>query len=72
MLFGGKRLLECGVAVSQQQLGQPQDEVFLHPLPVQRQYRDALRVGRQSAADVPESIEPLQQLEDLNTQRQVE
>lgn len=42
--------------------------MFLHPLPVQRQHRDALRVSRQRAADVPKTIKPLQQLKDLNTQ----
>lgn len=63
-----KCLLKRGVAVSQQQLWQSEDEMFLHPLPVQRQHGDALRVSRQRAADVPETIEPLQQLKDLNTQ----
>lgn len=42
--------------------------MFLHPLPVQRQHRDALRVSRQRAAHIPETIQPLQQLEDLDTQ----
>lgn len=62
-----KSLLKRGGGVSQQEMRQAEDQVFLHPLPVQREHRDALRVGRQRVANVPETITPLQQLQDLKT-----
>lgn len=71
MKCGENDLLICGTGISQQELWQPEDEVFLHPLPVQRQQSDALRVGLQGAAGVPETVEPLQQLQDLNTKGDV-
>lgn len=62
----GRCLLRQSVRVSQQQLWQPGYQVLLHPLPVERQYRNALRISCQCAASIPEMIQPLQQLKDLH------
>lgn len=59
-------LLKQGLAVSEQQLRQSGYQVLLHPLPVKRQCRNVLRVSWQRVTGVPEMIQPLQQLEDLN------